>query len=77
MCTPNILMSKMNNLNNLRRIHNKIIEATNTLIKIHSSHLNVNHLRVTNNSNENEILYKLNKISPIISNPEYSHIYLK
>lgn len=67
----------LKDLNNLRRIHNKIINATNILIKSHSPHLNINHLKVDNLSSEKEILEKLNKITPIISNPEFSYIFLK
>jgi hypothetical protein len=61
----------------LRRLHNKIIDATNVLVKSNSPHLNVNHLKVDNNSNGKEILENLNKITPIISHPEFSHIFLK
>lgn len=79
MCTPNLFMSRINtySLNRLRTIHNKIVDSTNILIKSHSAHLNVNHLKVSKLSDENEIIDKLNKISSIIEHPEYSHIYLK
>lgn len=79
MCTPNIFRSSINafTLNRLRTIHNKIVDSTNILIKSHSSHLNVNHLKVTNISDGNEILDKLDKISSCIEHPHYSHIFLK
>ena len=51
----------LKDLSNLRRIHNKIIDATNILVKSNSPHLNVLHLKVDNFSSEKEILEKLNR----------------
>ena len=62
---------------NLRKAYNSIFNSTNLLVKNHSPHLNLNHLKIDSHHNDNQIIDRLNQLCCFIQNPHYSHIFLR
>ena len=57
--------------------YNKIVEATNKLIKQNSSHLDISHFKLNNNATYDDVCNNLSKIASIIDNHHFAHIIFK
>ena len=57
--------------------YNKIVEATNKLIKQNSSHLDISHFKLNNYATYDDVCNNLSKIASIIDNHHFAHIFLK
>lgn len=63
----------------MRLIHayKNILRSTEVLVKQNSPHLNLTEFILKDNASNEQIIENLNKLAPLISQPHFSHIFLK
>ena len=61
----------------LAKTYRNFYMATEKIVKFYTPHININHLKITNNATEKEIIDKMKILTTYCTFPKYAHLINK